>query len=454
MASKFKVIEHTIPCQSIREYPRAMQEHASVSALRLAVKQYIPLDNTTPSPNDITIIAGHANGIPKECYEPLWEELLSSLTNVKIKAIWVADCAHQGASGILNEGILGDDPSWFDHSRDLLLMVNHFREQIQPPIVGVAHSFACAQFVHLSISHPSLFKTLIFLEPMIQREPPAPPGGRNPALWTSTRPDRWPSLQEAEAYIRRNPSWRRWDARCLERYITFGLRRSRQTETPRRDPPASPSTTTTPPGSGPVTLTTSKAQESWTFLRHNGAAPGSSEDNDDDDDDNYEADYRSAAPWPSIAFEYLAYLRPSVLYVFGSRSQINVPARREDKVRRTGGGIGGGRDGVADSGAESVSVMGEVVEGSSHMFPLEKMGETARVVASWVEGQIEGFSSDGSGWGVQDDGGVKSVRRGEGTVLGLSERWMKDVKQPLRGKSSSRSNSTEFTPADGWVIQS
>ncbi|KAJ5721891.1 toxin biosynthesis protein [Penicillium malachiteum] len=93
-SSKFQVIEHSIPSghQTIRP----------------------PLNNTIPSPNDVTVIAGHANGIPKQCYEPIWEELLS-LTTVRIKAIWIADSSNQGASGVMNEDELGDDPNWFDH---------------------------------------------------------------------------------------------------------------------------------------------------------------------------------------------------------------------------------------------------------------------------------------------------------------------------------------------------
>lgn len=35
--------------------------------------------------------------------------------------------------------------SMFDHSRDLLHMVNHFRDEIQQPIVGVGHSIGCTQ---------------------------------------------------------------------------------------------------------------------------------------------------------------------------------------------------------------------------------------------------------------------------------------------------------------------
>lgn len=80
----------------------------------------------------------------KECYEPLWDELLEK-SKVKIRAIWVADNAHQGASYARNANALGDDPGWNDHSRDLLLMVNNFRDKMKSPFVGVAHSMGCSQ---------------------------------------------------------------------------------------------------------------------------------------------------------------------------------------------------------------------------------------------------------------------------------------------------------------------
>ncbi|OCK94619.1 uncharacterized protein K441DRAFT_519356, partial [Cenococcum geophilum 1.58] len=57
----------------------------------------------------------------------------------------VADMAHQGASGVANEHLLGDDPSCFDHSRGLLHMVNHFRHQMPRPIIGVTHRMGFAQ---------------------------------------------------------------------------------------------------------------------------------------------------------------------------------------------------------------------------------------------------------------------------------------------------------------------
>lgn len=60
----FSVHEHTVPCSHIRGFERATAD-ANDEQLQLAVKQYIPLDNTDPQPGDITIIGAHANGIPK-----------------------------------------------------------------------------------------------------------------------------------------------------------------------------------------------------------------------------------------------------------------------------------------------------------------------------------------------------------------------------------------------------
>ena len=47
----------------------------------------------------------------QELYEPLWEELLdrSNKDGIRIRSIWIADAANQGASGILNEKNLGND---------------------------------------------------------------------------------------------------------------------------------------------------------------------------------------------------------------------------------------------------------------------------------------------------------------------------------------------------------
>ncbi|CAG7916434.1 unnamed protein product [Penicillium olsonii] len=122
----FTVSERIVDGQYIREYPRAT---ASQDArLKLAVKKYVPVDNPHPQPGDVTIIGAPGGGFPKELYEPLWEDLLAQCkqAGIRIGSIWTADAANLGESGVLNEAQLGNDPSWLDHSRDLLYMTNQF----------------------------------------------------------------------------------------------------------------------------------------------------------------------------------------------------------------------------------------------------------------------------------------------------------------------------------------
>ncbi len=63
-AHLFRVEEHVVPSQHIREYPRATADKQE-DVLNLAVKQYTPLNNLDPQPGDVTIIGAHANGFPK-----------------------------------------------------------------------------------------------------------------------------------------------------------------------------------------------------------------------------------------------------------------------------------------------------------------------------------------------------------------------------------------------------
>jgi hypothetical protein len=189
-------------------------------------------------------------------------------------------------------------------------------------------------------------------------------------------------------------------------------------------------------GDEAVTLTTNKAQEAWTFLRFNGAVPSPSpfpsrgntgmdtSTTDTNQAIDAKADFHAKAPWPALAYELLPYIRPTVLYVFGSKSQMNVPARRTEKLQRTG--IGHGGSGGAAAGSNVVRA--EVLEGTSHMVPLERVAETAGVVAALVGEQVEVFRAERGFW-EGFDRAVKSEEK-EG-VLGLSERWMRDVREPL-----------------------
>ena len=113
-STKFQILDHVIDAQHIREYPNGTR-HQDDCTLKLHLKQYKPLNNLEAKPDSITIIAATGNGFPKETYEPLWDDLIdqANSASLPIRAIWIADSSHQGASGIANEAAQGDDRMYF-----------------------------------------------------------------------------------------------------------------------------------------------------------------------------------------------------------------------------------------------------------------------------------------------------------------------------------------------------
>jgi hypothetical protein len=110
-SSRFNVVEHTVKGQHSRQY--AAGTLGPSDTLRLHIKQYVPKE---PAPSNagasaVTIIGAHANGFPKEMYEPFWDDLYDHMRaqGRNIRGVWIADIASQGQSGILNESVLGPE---------------------------------------------------------------------------------------------------------------------------------------------------------------------------------------------------------------------------------------------------------------------------------------------------------------------------------------------------------
>lgn len=380
--SKYEVIEHQVPCCYMREYPRALANDQE-DQLYLSVKQYSPLSNPKPRPGDITIIAAHANGFVKELYEPLWDDLLAALEQAgspfRIRSIWMADVAHQGASYVMNENKLGNDPSWSDHPRDLEHFINLYRKQMPQPIVGIGHSMGGAQLTHLALSHPRLLASLVLLDPVIQTrssEIDSDSGAPNPTVLSTFRRDTWPSREEARRAFDKSPFYQAWDARVLDRWIEFGLRAGRTL----LHPDAKPSQ---------VTLTTPPSQEVYTFLRPNYEGYGASKgkplnrtthaDLDPTDPHTYPF-YRSE---PIRLYERLGEVRPSVLYISGATSTVSSPTIDQGRLDKTGIGIGGS-GGFKEGRVKLVSL-----DGVGHLIAQEAPERTAREVVGWWTGEVD-----------------------------------------------------------------
>ncbi|QDS74311.1 hypothetical protein FKW77_003972 [Venturia effusa] len=390
--SHFKVQEHTLPCQHIRGYPHATL-HSQEEVLHLAIKQYTPLDNLKPKPGDVTIIGGHANGFPKELYEPLWDELLklSNSAGFRIRSIWIADVAHQGISSVLNEDKLGNDPSWFDHPRDLLHMINTFRADMPRPIIGVGHSMGGNNLVNLSLMHPRLLETLVLIDPVFAARASVK-GNFQPAAMSAYRRDIWPSRRAAAESFARSPFYQTWDPRVLKLWIQYGLRDLPTKVYPKSQPsPAAtgaavtlePTVTpniTTSIDEKEVTLTTSKHQEVFTFVRPNmPPLPNSPPHEVTHPDVPIEGDtVPFYAPAAIITLQNIPYLRPSVFYIFGETSDLSDPVFTSQKMAMTGTGLGG------SGGAKAGRVVEVVIKGAGHLIPMERVAETAENAAQWI----------------------------------------------------------------------
>ena len=98
--------DHGIPASHIRGFRRGIRDE-QVGRIRLAIKQYVPKQPSGSNGGHVTIIASHGVGSSKESFEPFFDELL--LCGIPIRAVWAMDVAHNGASYLLNENVIGDE---------------------------------------------------------------------------------------------------------------------------------------------------------------------------------------------------------------------------------------------------------------------------------------------------------------------------------------------------------
>jgi len=195
--------------------------------------------------------------------------------------------------------------------------------------------------------------------------------GPKMAFASMARPDTFPSPTAAYKFFTRAFS-RTYDPRTLSLYLRYGLR------------PVDPSIP-----DGKVTLTTTKYQEVLSMARPSvSAVDPTTKVFRVDRSKHPDLDPDALPVWPTYRPEVVAMwkalpaVRPLVLYVFGGRSPLATPKYRKAKMDRTGVGVGG-------SGGEKEGRVKEVVvEGGSHLVPLEKPKICAEIMALWLESEM------------------------------------------------------------------
>ena len=132
-------------------------------------------------------------------------------------------------------------------------------------------------------------------------------------------------------------------------------------------------------------------------------------------------------PEMAITFENLPKVRPNVLWVFGGSSPLNPEEAQNEKVARTGTGIGG------NGGVRAGSVETVVVEDGGHMLPFEKVEKCAAALAAWLQKQIEDFEAVEKFYREHPSG------RSEREMLVVSKLWLDNLRLKPRTKRTDKS---------------
>ena len=384
MSEEFWAVnEHVTPASHVRGFRRGIRDDQS-GRLRLAIKQYVPKESPNNDVARVTIIMAHGVGTSKESYEPFFDELLQC--GLPIRAIWAMDAAHHGASYLLNENIIGDDPNWYDSSRDMMQMVNQFQELMAPPIIAIGQSWGSITIVGLSKMHPRLFTGIVLMEPPFATHPAIRAKDRadkgvtrnHRAVAMTKRQDIWPSRAAARERLRAGPYYGAFDPRVFECVMKYDLR------------PASSKQCADIGSPDAVTLTTPKSMEVATMMRPDPPFDGYPEEldlrgrPDDIDSTVVQGFYRGEIVQ---IYHELPYILPSTLVVWAGKSLANTNFAKEmtDRI-----GIGyGGNGGIATGRVQRLDI-----PSIGHHLPLEQPGVVAKAISEWSQPEIARWNEE------------------------------------------------------------
>lgn len=288
----------------------------------------------------------------------------------------------------------------------------------------------------LSLFHPRLLHSLVLLDPVIQRQPvtDAEHNGLRVPINTrlsTHRRDLWPSREAAAESFRRSPFYQSWDPRVLERWIRHGLREL---------PTAIYPTTSTAENSSdkPVTLTTTRHQEVFTFSRPNydhdkpGNSPAIDRIRHPDIPHDLPPGYVFYRAEPYAIAAQLPHVRPSVLYIFGEKSEVSTPAHIKKKLSTTGTGDGG-NGGVAAGRVSSV-----ILPGKGHLVAQEATTECADAIARFLGRELRRWREE------EDAFAARWHARSKVQKMTVDDWWMKQI-GPKPGRDQNNSNNNNQT---------
>ncbi|KAF8892936.1 Alpha/Beta hydrolase protein [Infundibulicybe gibba] len=201
----------------------------------------------------VTLFFAHANGFPKEIWEPVIRRLFSSSAGVLIDEVWTWESVQHGDAAVINADHLSGIFDWTDNARDILnffiyylpsdLSVQPTHLKRIPPqesehrklsgfkgrtLVAVGHSYGGCTSSLAALMYPILFSSLVLIDPVIVK-PAANYDSSNAShamrlvLGALSRRSAWDSKREALALFQESPFFGAWDPEVLRTYLECGL---------------------------------------------------------------------------------------------------------------------------------------------------------------------------------------------------------------------------------------
>ncbi|KAF8651171.1 hypothetical protein AX16_004826, partial [Volvariella volvacea WC 439] len=263
-------IPHTLPraekaeqAEKLRQYIQGLRKDPTPAGVEKVlwncINRYVRNDLGTDGSGKtkekgITLFLAHANGFPKEIWEPTLGHLLSSPAAEHIDEVWAWEAVQHGDSVLLNDGSLSAVSDWTDNTRDILNFLLHFLPstassaslpihlpRVSPDetqyrkvngfrertFVTVGHSFGGCTSAIAAAHYPRLFTSLILIDPVIL-EPdlssmPVNKHSDNLAHGALQRRETWKSREEALSLFEKSPFFQAWDPSSVKVYVECGL---------------------------------------------------------------------------------------------------------------------------------------------------------------------------------------------------------------------------------------
>lgn len=266
---------------------------------------------------------------------------------------------------------------------------------MQTPIVGIGHSMGAGQILKLALLHPSLLSSVIAIEPVITR------GYQYMHLGAvnlfTTRPDIWPSLEQAVKAARKSVLFAGWDERALQIFFERGFRQLPTALYPQAPPNIA--SQAAKQGSIPVTLTTTRHHEARAYARNafprvgeplNSFQPSSTTHLDLSKKEHDQLGQPFYRPESVQVHDQLPHLQPRCHYVYAAKTPFisAKPEGRAAKMRSTGAGSGG------SGGISEEKVTESVLKVGSHYVLFEHPQAVAEEVAQALEGSLKSWAQE------------------------------------------------------------